>query len=110
MHSDESASTVSARRRSVQCTSRHASTVLTCTVQYRLLPTVPLRRRAAQSGPRSWRMRLGRDVPYVSCTLPPQIRPTEITDWLKASGRGVTGCGPPYGHLLRSSPALPPHS
>jgi len=35
VHSDESASTVSARRRSVQCTSRHASTVLTCTVRYK---------------------------------------------------------------------------
>ena len=30
-------------------------------------------------------------MPYASFTLPPQIRPTEITDWLKASGRGVTG-------------------
>ena len=76
-------------------------TVLTCS-----LP-VPLRRRAAHSGPHSRRVCLGRDVPYVSCTLPPQIRPTEITDWLKASGRGVTGCGPPYGP---SSPALPPHA
>ena len=30
--------------------------------------------------------------------MPLQIRPTEITDWLKARGRGVTGCGPPYRH------------
>ena len=91
MRSDESVSTVSARRRSVQCTSRH-----TTFVDY--YTSLRGAHRPTEAQGRSLRAPLGRYVPCVSCTLPLQIRPTEITDWLKARGRGVTGCGPPYRH------------
>ena len=92
MRSDELVSTVSVRRRSVQCTSRHTTFV---DVNYTSLRGA---HRPTEAQGRSLRAPLGRYVPCVSCTLPLQIRPTEITDWLKARGRGVTGCGPPYRH------------
>ena len=68
---------------------------------YFLLTTTPASEaRPTEAQGRSLRAPLGRYVPCVSCTLPLQIRPTEITDWLKARGRGVTGCGPPYLSLI----------
>lgn len=51
MRSDESVSTASARRRSVQCTSRHTTFVDPSTTPASEAPTGPLRRRAAHSGP-----------------------------------------------------------